>query len=602
MKFAIPEISWHNRDPVLSVDFQPQSEDNGPLRLATGGTDSHVLIWYLSATVAGSVNIEVAADLTRHQKAVNVVRWSPNGMLLASGDDESIIFIWQQKTDKEAAPVLEQGEEQYKETWVIYKTLRGHMEDVLDLCWSPDSLHIASGSVDNKLLVWDVSRGRYSSIITDHKGFVQGVAWDPQNSFIASASTDRVFRTFDITTKKVSSRSSKAILPFPSEHPLHNVKVRLYHDDTLQTYYRRLHFSPDGLLIAVPAGRIEPEQGKMDIKPINTVYIYTRYSLKVPCCVLRCGEAALALRWSPRVYRVRVAGPPARFPARTRMVLAVATRRCVLVYDTQQATPLAVISNIHYTRLTDLTWSSDGLRLVASSTDGFCSVISFAEGELGEPLSDEEAALHKTQTGAMEVKETEPQSTQPPKEKTPEETKPTNTQKIESFMKFKTPLHKSPKKQRVQTSQQKTPVKRDVLEEVAMSSWSDNSNNDIVVPKHSETMDVDTPTDKPSDVIEIEDSEDMKLVYDDTETKSAEIGRQSPTKLNSPERQKEALKNQEKTPKSSNNVKDDSNIFLKQAKVTDIKEPVVVPAAPSPKAPRRVNFVTLSSPKNAKKK
>lgn len=44
MKFSIPEISWHNRDPVLSVDFQPKRETNEPLRLATGGTDSHVLV------------------------------------------------------------------------------------------------------------------------------------------------------------------------------------------------------------------------------------------------------------------------------------------------------------------------------------------------------------------------------------------------------------------------------------------------------------------------------------------------------------------------------------------------------------------------------
>lgn len=44
MKFTIPEISWHNRDPVLSVDFQPKREENGPMRLATGGTDSHVLV------------------------------------------------------------------------------------------------------------------------------------------------------------------------------------------------------------------------------------------------------------------------------------------------------------------------------------------------------------------------------------------------------------------------------------------------------------------------------------------------------------------------------------------------------------------------------
>lgn len=66
--------------------------------------------------------MEVAADLTRHQKAVNVVRWAPNGQLLASGDDESIIFIWKQKTEKESMPIQNlEGEEQYKEAWVIHK-------------------------------------------------------------------------------------------------------------------------------------------------------------------------------------------------------------------------------------------------------------------------------------------------------------------------------------------------------------------------------------------------------------------------------------------------------------------------------------------------
>ena len=36
MKCQIPEISWHNRDPVLSVDFQPRVDKQ--LRLASGGT------------------------------------------------------------------------------------------------------------------------------------------------------------------------------------------------------------------------------------------------------------------------------------------------------------------------------------------------------------------------------------------------------------------------------------------------------------------------------------------------------------------------------------------------------------------------------------
>ncbi|XP_028158726.1 chromatin assembly factor 1 subunit B [Ostrinia furnacalis] len=597
MKFAIPEISWHNRDPVLSVDFQPNTEPNGPLRLATGGTDSHVLIWYINSSDSGSVNIEVVADLTRHQKAVNVVRWSPNGQLLASGDDESIIFVWQQKTEKETVQTLDQGEEQYKETWVIHKTLRGHMEDVLDLSWSPDSLHLASGSVDNKLLVWDVTRGRYTSIITDHKGFIQGVSWDPQGSIIATASTDRVFRTIDVNTKKVVSRSSKATLPFPPDHPLHEVKVRLYHDDTLQTYFRRLHFSPDGLLLAVPAGRVEPDQAKVDVKPINAVYIYTRYSLKVPACILPCGEPALAVRWAPLRFSARREGPAPALPA-PRMLLAVATKRSVLLYDTQQKTPVALISNIHYTRLTDLSWSPDARRLVASSTDGYCSVISFDDGELGDVLPEETPALPQTTEDQMEVEEQEPKESQKTeiKEKAPEEKQSSNVQKIDSFIKFKTPSQKSPKKQKIETNQQKTPIKIDVLEEVAMPSWNDNSNSGMGKPKQ-DAMEVDS--EKPSAVIEIEDSEDMKLVYDETETKSAESPKDQ--KKTSPQQMKTSPEQKKESPKAETPKSSSSNNFFKQAKVTDVKSPASK-AAPSPKAPRRVSFVTLSSPKNSKKK
>lgn len=45
MKCTIPEISWHNRDPVLSIDIQPKTNDTQEFyRLASGGTDSHVLV------------------------------------------------------------------------------------------------------------------------------------------------------------------------------------------------------------------------------------------------------------------------------------------------------------------------------------------------------------------------------------------------------------------------------------------------------------------------------------------------------------------------------------------------------------------------------
>lgn len=42
MKCVIPEISWNNRDPVLSVDIQPKIDDF--MRLATSGTDTHIVV------------------------------------------------------------------------------------------------------------------------------------------------------------------------------------------------------------------------------------------------------------------------------------------------------------------------------------------------------------------------------------------------------------------------------------------------------------------------------------------------------------------------------------------------------------------------------
>lgn len=60
----------------------------------------------MTETEAGTVHLEIAADLTRHQRAVNVVRWSPSGKYLASGDDESAIFVWKMKSATETRDIF----------------------------------------------------------------------------------------------------------------------------------------------------------------------------------------------------------------------------------------------------------------------------------------------------------------------------------------------------------------------------------------------------------------------------------------------------------------------------------------------------------------
>ncbi|KAK5109694.1 hypothetical protein LTR62_006817 [Meristemomyces frigidus] len=77
------------------------------------------------------------------------------------------------------------------------------------------------------------------------------------------------------------------------------------------------------------------------------------------------------------------AGPLPAFGLPYRIVYAVATQDAIHVYDTQQQRPLCVVSNLHYATFTDLSWSTDGQTLLMTSSDGFCSALTFAPGELG---------------------------------------------------------------------------------------------------------------------------------------------------------------------------------------------------------------------------
>ena len=106
MKVSTPAISWHNRERISSVDFQPicyPQTDNSRFvsRLASGGDDKHVVIWDINVgedcienkNESGKVEPSCLCDLSRHQNTVNIVRWSPNGKILASGDSGETMLI-----------------------------------------------------------------------------------------------------------------------------------------------------------------------------------------------------------------------------------------------------------------------------------------------------------------------------------------------------------------------------------------------------------------------------------------------------------------------------------------------------------------------------
>lgn len=95
-----------------------------------------------------------------------------------------------------------------------------------------------------------------------------------------------------------------------------------------------------------------------------------------------------AVKFCPTRFCLRD-GEENPFPFPYRIIFAVATQNSVIFYDTQQVTPFACLSDIHYTRISDIAWSADARVLIVSSTDGFCTFVSFAPGELGQVYEGE---------------------------------------------------------------------------------------------------------------------------------------------------------------------------------------------------------------------
>ncbi|EDO38692.1 predicted protein, partial [Nematostella vectensis] len=389
MKLVTPEIAWHGKEPVLSVDF---CKIGAFSRLASAGADTDIKIWSVTCSENGSNNLKFLSNLTRHTKAVNVVRFSPKEELLASAGDDSVVFIWKLTCSSEHQHILD-DENDNLETWTVSKMLRGHIEDVYDLAWSPDGTQLLSGSVDNSAIIWDAIKGTKLTILKDHKHYVQGVCWDPLGQYVVTNSSDRSCRLYNSLSYRCCYNINKLSANVMSKNTEKGEAIkptRMFHDEAMLTFFRRPTFTPDGTHFIVPAGKLELQN-----QVVHTTYIFSRNSPSKPVCFLQSPKKpTVAVRCCPAVFELRDSKESdkensgrnsslSKLPYR--MVFAVATLDAVLLYDTQQQVPFAYVSNIHYSGISDMAWSNNGSTLVISSTDGYCSMLYFKDGELGTP-------------------------------------------------------------------------------------------------------------------------------------------------------------------------------------------------------------------------
>lgn len=135
------------------------------------------------------------------------------------------------------------------------------------------------------------------------------------------------------------------------------IKSRLFHDDTLKSYFRRMSFSPDGQILVTSSGILETidEQTK-NKNTTNVTYVFARKSFTKPVLYIPSfDQYSVAVQFSPILYELKE-NTKSIFDLPYRMIYAIATNSSILLMDTQHITPFAFIGDIHYTRLTDLSW------------------------------------------------------------------------------------------------------------------------------------------------------------------------------------------------------------------------------------------------------
>lgn len=396
MEATILTVHWHNdNQPIYSVDFQPEqpelansstSMSTESTRLATGGGDNNIRIWRLTS----SNSVEYMSTLQKHSQAVNAVRFNPRGDILASAGDDGTLLLWK-KSEAIVKTLESEDDEDLKESWQVVGTIRSSTAEIMDICWSPNGDQIVTGSMDNILRIYQLefSSGKVSGTIirsfSDHTHYIQGVFWDPLNKFIVSQSADRSVNVYLILQSESKSIEINLKQKFQKFGNLY-----LYYPETLQSFFRRLAFSPDGSILVTPAG-LEETSNNETLN--NVLYIYSRASLLTSPIYKITGlsKPAIAVSFNPIRYKL---DGTSTLKLPYKLVFAVATQDGVVLYSTRDNfKPLGLVSNLHYSSITDLKWTIDGSRIIVSSTDGFCSTINFPDSAFGERYTDGQVSV-----------------------------------------------------------------------------------------------------------------------------------------------------------------------------------------------------------------
>ncbi|MEO0536351.1 MAG: NB-ARC domain-containing protein [Cyanobacteria bacterium P01_A01_bin.123] len=114
--------------------------------------------------------------------AITALTLNPDNTLLAAGDFQGNIHLWQVGT------------------YEFLGTISGHPEGITAITFSPDGQYLLTGSGDATLKIWRVSNHQCVQTFQGHRQIVWSVAFSPGGDRIASASFDQTIKLWDVSS------------------------------------------------------------------------------------------------------------------------------------------------------------------------------------------------------------------------------------------------------------------------------------------------------------------------------------------------------------------------------------------------------------------